>query len=312
MGHSRFATAIILVILGSGFGVSSVAGAPVRVVATTSDFAAIARAVGGSAVEVESLVRGDQDPHAVEVRPSLILKVSRADLFIQGGAGLEAAWVSAVVTAARNPRIQPGVPGFLDLSTGIELRDVPTERLDRSRGDVHPDGNPHYWLDPENGFRIAGMIADRIETLIPDKRDEIRRNERAFGDGLREGIVRWHQAMAPFRGTAIVTYHDSWRYLTERFGLTVVGHLEPKPGIPPSPAHLDRLIHAAREAKVRLIVTEPFFSKATAGLVGRQSGAAVLILSPSIGGDKAATGYIELFDSLIGRLADALSERGAP
>jgi ABC-type Zn uptake system ZnuABC Zn-binding protein ZnuA len=280
---------------------------PLKIVTTTEDLAAIAREVGGSLVEVHSLTRGSQDPHHLEARPSLILKASYADLFIEVGADLEVGWVPVLLVAARNPAIQPGAPGFLDASGAIELLEVPVGQVNRSEGDVHPMGNPHYHLDPENGKRIAGEIAERLARLRPGEAAQFDANRTAFVGRLNDAIGRWTAALQPYRGARLVTYHKSWSYFAHRFGLQVAGYVEPKPGIPPSAAHLDQLMQLIKQQKVGVVLMEPYFSRSVPELLVRETGARLLVLPPSVGGAKGITTYIGLFDALVGELATALS-----
>jgi len=283
---------------------------PLKIVTTTEDLAAIAREVGGSLVEVHSLTRGSQDPHHLEARPSLILKASYANLFIEVGADLEAGWVPALLVAARNPAIQPGAPGFLDASGGVELLEAPVGRVSRLEGDVHPMGNPHYHLDPENGKRIAGDIAERLTSLRPGQAAQFDANRKAFVGRLDEAIARWTAALQPYRGARLVTYHTSWSYFARRFGLEVVGYVEPKPGIPPSAAHINQLMQLMNRQKVGVVLMEPYFSRSVPQLLVRETGARLLVLPPSVGGAKGITTYIGLFDALVGELAAALSTGG--
>jgi zinc/manganese transport system substrate-binding protein len=282
--------------------------APLRVVTTTEDLAAIAREVGGPLVEVESLTRGFQDPHFLEARPSLMLKASRADLFIQVGLDLEAGWASALLVGARNPAIQPGSPGYLDASRQIQALEVPTAPVDRSQGDVHPFGNPHYWLDPENGKIIAQTIAQHLVALLPNQSQIVYQREKAFIQKLDEDIARWKDRVEPYRGAKVVTYHNSWTYFARRFGLEVVGYVEPKPGIPPSPAHINQLIALMKRDKVKLILMEPYFSRSIPDLLSRETGAKVLALPPSVDGAEGVKTYFDLFDYLMHQLATVFSE----
>ncbi|MCI0526448.1 MAG: metal ABC transporter substrate-binding protein [Nitrospira sp.] len=283
--------------------------APLHVVTTTEDLAAIAREVGGPLVEVESLARGTQDPHFLEARPSMILKTSRADLFIEMGAELEMGWAPPLLIGARNPAIQPGASGFLDVSNNIELLEVPTGRVDRSQGDVHPLGNPHYQLDPENGKTIAQSIAKKLAALLPNQSETINQNLKEFNRKLDEAITRWKAQMKPYEGTKVVTYHKSWNYLAKRFGLNVIDYVEDKPGIPPSPTHINHLIAAMKQEKPKLIIMEPWFSRSIPDLLSRETGTKVLVLPPTVGGAEGVKTYFDLFNYLISQLTKALSER---
>jgi zinc/manganese transport system substrate-binding protein len=281
--------------------------APLRVVTTTEDLATIAREVGSPLVEVESLTRGSQDPHFLEARPSLMLKTSRADLFIQVGLGLEVGWAPALLVGARNPAIQPGASGYLDAAHNIEPLEIPLGPVDRSQGDVHPFGNPHYWLDPENGKIIAQNIASSLMALLPNQSQMIEQNQKDFVRRMEEAITRWKVQMKPYEGIKVITYHKSWSYFARRFDLDVVGYVEPKPGIPPSPAHINQLITLMKQEKVRLIIMEPYFSRSVPDLLSRETGAKILVLPPSVGGGEGIKTYIDLFDHLIGQLTTAFS-----
>jgi ABC-type Zn uptake system ZnuABC Zn-binding protein ZnuA len=284
--------------------------APLRVVTTTEDLAAIAREVGGSLVQVESLTRGSQDPHFLEARPSMILKVSKADLFIQVGAELEIGWAPPLLIGARNPAVQPGAAGFLEVSNDIELLEIPTSKVDRSQGDVHSSGNPHYHLDPENWKAIAGAIAKKLTLLLPNQSDAIQKNLEGFDRRLNDAIARWKSRMKPHEGTKVITYHKSWSYFARRFELNVIGYVEDKPGIPPSPAHLNQLIATIKQEHPRVLMMEPWFSRAMPDLLSRETGITVVVLPPAVGSEEGMTTYIDLFDRAITRLTAALEERG--
>jgi zinc/manganese transport system substrate-binding protein len=300
---------ILICLLGVVLLEGTALAAPLHVVTTTEDLAAIAREVGSPLVEVESLTRGTQDPHFLEARPSMILKVSRADLFIEIGAELEIGWAPPLLIGARNPAIQPGAPGFLDVSNNVELLEVPTGGVDRSQGDVHPLGNPHYQLDPENGKAIAQSIAKKLTALLPDQSEKINQNLKEFYRRLDDAITRWKNQMKPYEGTKVVTYHKSWSYFTKRFGLNVIDYVEDKPGIPPSPTHINQLIAAMKQEKPKLIIMEPWFSHSIPDLLTRETGAKIVVLPPSVGGVEGVKTYFDLFDHLISQLTKALSER---
>ena len=300
--------AVTAVLIGSLLFVNPTWAAPLRVVTTTEDLAAIVREVGGPLVEVESQTRGTQDPHFLEARPSLILKASRADLFIEIGLGLEVGWVPAVLVAARNPAIQPGASGYLDVSRDIKPLEIPSAPVDRSQGDVHPLGNPHYWLDPENGKVISREIARSLMSLLPDRSQVIEQNQKEFARRLDEAMARWKDRMKPYEAAKVVTYHNSWTYFARRFGLDVVGYVEPKPGVAPSPAHLNQLIALMKQEKAKLIIMEPYFGRSTPDLLSRETGAKVLVLPPSVGGVEGIKTYFDLFDYLADQLTTALSK----
>lgn len=285
---------------------ASPAAAALRIVTTTEDLAALAREVGGDRVEVTALAKGYQDPHFVEPKPSFILAVSRADLLIVVGRELEIGWLPTLITSSRNTKIQPGAPGYLDASLTVKILEIPTGQITRAMGDVHPQGNPHYWLDPGNGRRIALAIRDRLTELDAAGKATFDQRYADFDRRLAAAEARWDAAMAPYRGTKIVTYHRSWPNLMERWGLVVMGYVEPKPGIPPSPSHTLQLITDMKAQNVKLIVVEPYFDKKTPQSVAAQVGGEVLELAPSVGGEKSVTDYIKLFDYDVALLQAAL------
>ncbi len=282
------------------------AASKLRVVATTEDLAALAREVGGDRVQVEAIARGYQDPHFVDPKPSFILKLSRADLLIFVGLQLEIGWLPPLITQSRNRRVQVGAPGYLDVSQYNQILDIPTGVITRAMGDVHPLGNPHYWLDPENGRRSARAIQARLAQLRPEDAAYFQQRFEDFSRRLAEAEKRWDQQMAPYRGTQVVSYHRSWPNFVKRFGLVVVGYVEPKPGIPPTPRHTLRLINQMRRDNIKLILVEPYFDLKTPESIARATGAEVLVLLPSVGGEREVTDYFKLFDYNIGLLTAAL------
>jgi zinc/manganese transport system substrate-binding protein len=300
----RFTTTIAA--LASVLLFATSARAAVKVVATTEDLAAIAREVGGNRVEVTALAKGYQDPHFVEPKPSFILAVSRADLLLVVGRELEIGWLPTLITSSRNAKIQPGAAGYLDASLTVKILEIPTGQITRAMGDVHPQGNPHYWLDPANGRRMAAAIRDRLTQMDGAGKATFDARYADFDKRLAAAEQRWNAAMAPFRGAKLVTYHRSWPNLMERWGLVVMGYVEPKPGIPPSPSHTLQLIADMKSQGVKLIVVEPYFDKKTPQSVAAQVGGEVLELAPSVGSEKSVTDYIALFDYNVGLLQAAL------
>lgn len=270
--------------------------AELRVVGTTEDVAAIAREVGGDKVKVDALARGYQDPHFVEAKPSFILILARADLLIAVGRELEISWLTPLVTQSRNARIQPGSPGYLDASQSVRILDVPAGPVTRAMGDVHPSGNPHYWLDPGNGRRMAQAMKAKLSELDRANAAYYEQRYADFDRRLAEGERRWDAAMAPYRGLKIVTYHRSWTNFADRFQLDVIGYVEPKPGVPPSPQHTINLIKEMKARNVKILLVEPYFDLKTPNSIGRETGAHVLVMPPSTGGEKVITDYVKLFD----------------
>jgi ABC-type Zn uptake system ZnuABC Zn-binding protein ZnuA len=276
----------------------------VRVVTTTTDLASIARAVGGERVEVTALAAGFQDPHFVDAKPSFLLRLQKADLFLQAGLELEAGWAPTLLANARNPKLLPGGPGFVDASTGIERLEVPTA-ADRSAGDIHPYGNPHYWLDPANGARIAANIAAGLKRVDGAGAAAYDAGYAAFARDLDAALARWTAAAQPLAGVPVVAYHNLFPYLQRRFGFRAVAFVEPKPGIPPSGRYLAELAETMRRDRVEVILTSTFYDQKTAKLLAQLAGAEVVTLASSVEGVPEATDYFALFDENLERLLAA-------
>jgi ABC-type Zn uptake system ZnuABC Zn-binding protein ZnuA len=277
-----------------------------NVVATTEDLASIAREVGGDRITVESIARGYQDPHFVEAKPSFILKLQKADLLIVVGRELEIGWLPPLIQQSRNARVQAGAEGYLDASQGVRILDIPTGQITRAMGDVHPLGNPHYWLDPENGRAIATSISGKLSQFRPNDRAYFEQRLAAFGAKLTEAEKRWLALLAPYKGTKVVTYHRSFPNFADRFGLDIVGYVEPRPGIPPSPSHTLDLIQEMKRQNIKLILVEPYFDLKTPESIARATGATVLVVPPSVGGVKEAGDFFALFDYNVTLLVNAL------
>jgi zinc/manganese transport system substrate-binding protein len=276
---------------------TSPAADKLKVVATTPDFAAVARAVGGDRVEVTALARPTEDPHFVDAKPSHIITLNHADVLIEGGADLEVGWLPPLMDGARNPKIALGAPGHIRASEGIQLLDVPAV-LDRSQGDVHGAGNPHLMMDPANARLVAQRVADTFCGLDAPSCSTYRANLDAFQAQLDAKTQEWTVALAPFKGMPIVTYHTTWRYFAERFGLVSEIFLEPKPGIPPSPPHLAEVIQQMNERKIRLVLVEPFQSRKTAEAVAARTNAVVVDVCQFPGGlPGTENDYIALIDA---------------
>jgi zinc/manganese transport system substrate-binding protein len=290
---------------------ASSARATVNVVASTEDLAAIAREIGGDKVKVEFIGRGYQDPHFVEAKPSFILKLAKADILIVVGRELEIGWLPPLIQQSRNAKIQPGADGYLDASLTAKILEMPTSQVTRAMGDVHPLGNPHYWLDPDNGRRIAKATEAKFSAVSPGDAAYFQARYSDFDKRLADAEKRWDAEVAPFKGLKIVTYHRSWPNFAERFGLDVVGYVEPKPGIPPSPSHTLELIQEMKRQNVKILMVEPYFDLKTPESIGRETGAKVLVMSPSVGGEKEVVDYIGLFDYDIKKLVAALKDAGA-
>src|SRR6188768_1008769 len=301
---------IVCAALAAAFSASPARAATIKIVATTQDLEALAKEVGGDKIEAESLAKGYQDPHQVEPKPSFILKLNKADLLIVVGRELEIGWLPALINQARNPKVQAGADRYLDASLSAHILEIPTGQITRAMGDVHPQGNPHYWLSPENGRRIAKAIQQKLSAISPADAAYFAQRYADFDRRLSEGEKRWTAALAPYKGAKIVTYHRSWPNFAEVFNLDVVGYVEPKPGIPPSPAHQLDLTEEMKRQNIKIILVEPYFDLQTPNKIARDTGAKVLVMTPSVGGVKEATSYTALFDYDVNLIVSTLKGAG--
>ena len=283
----------------------------INVMAATEDLASIAQEVGGDRISVDSIARGYQDPHFVEAKPSFILKLQRADLLVVVGRELEIGWLPPLIQQSRNAKIQPGADGYLDASLQAKILEIPQGQITRAMGDVHPLGNPHYWLDPENGTIIAREIAAKLGQMRPGDKGYFEQRLADFSRRLDEAEKRWLAALAPYKGIKVVTYHRSFPNFADRFGLDVIGYVEPRPGIPPTPQHTLDLINEMKRQNVKVVLVEPYFDLKTPQSIGRETGAQVLVMPPSVGGTKDITDYFKLFDYNTNLLVNAIKASGA-
>jgi zinc/manganese transport system substrate-binding protein len=277
----------------------------IRVVATTTDLKALTEAVGGGLVDVDALARGNQNPHDLEVRPSLMVKLRRADVLVVNGLELDQ-WADAVVHGANNPKVIAGAPGRVDASAGILVLEVPKTRVDRSMGDVHPVGNPHYSLDPGLAPAVTANILEGLARLAPEYRAQFERNRTEFLGRVEQAMPGWAAALAPFKGAPVVVYHTQWAYLLARFGLMQVGTVEERPGIHPTPSHLTRLIQVMKDAKVKVVIVEPWSDYKLAERVAREAGARAVVLATAVGALKGTDSYLDAVDYNVKTLAQAL------
>lgn len=277
------------------------------IVTTIPDFADFARIIGGDRASVTSLMRGDQDPHAVEPRPSMVMQVKKADVLIRVGMDLDL-WVESLIDASRNANVMKEARGYLDASQKTAKLEVPEGKIDGSMGDIHIYGNPHYWTDPENIGSILDQILSKLCELRPTDAEYFKQNQLQYSEKLGIATQKWKGVLQPYAGAAIVTYHNSWPYFVRCFGLSIAGFVEPKPGIPPTPAHIAALVEKMKTSKARVIVMEPYFNLKTAQSIAAKAGAKVVILSPSVGGVKGKDSYIDLLEYNVNHLADALRD----
>ena len=276
-----------------------------RVVTTIPDLKALVEEVGGDLVDVESLARGTQNAHEVEIRPSLMLRLRRADLFFENGLELDA-WSDVAVLGANNPKIVRGAPGRVDVSRGVQVLEVPSARVDRSMGDVHPLGNPHYSLDPGLAPIVTQNILDGLVRVAPELRATFEKNRAAFLARLEEAMVRWTKTLEPVRGAKVVVYHPDYIYFLTRFGIVQAGMVEDRPGIPPSPQHLAQLIRQMKDERVKVILVQPWSDLKLAQRVAEEAGARAVVIPTMVGGVKGAETYMGTIDYNVTALAQAL------
>lgn len=301
----------LVLALGALLSTPHIGSAPAKtlnVVATTPDLAALAKAIGGDAVDVKSLAKPTEDPHFVDAKPSHVVTLNRADVLIDGGAELEMGWLPPLLESARNDKIAAGAAGRVSASLGIHMLEVPTS-FDRSKGDVHAMGNPHFLLDPQNVRLVVTQIAEHLAKVDPASAALYQGNLKKFLATLDAKSAEWQKALEPYRGAKIVTYHKDFVYLAARYQLNIVENLEPKPGIEPSPVHLASVIGTMRAQKVRVILVQPFQNRKTAENVAQQTDAVVLNLAQQPGVTANTATYFELMDSIVHTLATALQEK---
>jgi len=301
MFHKLTLILVTLVVLLS----SAPAWAKLEVVATTPDLGTIARELGGNDVHVTTMALSTQDPHFVDAKPHLALALSKANLLLLTGAGLEVGWLPTLLTGSRNPDIQAGGPGYLDCSSLVPLLQVPTTAVDRSQGDIHPQGNPHFSYDPRRVEALAVGIGKRLGELDSAHKSGYFARTKSFLEALRAARARWEARLSKARGQKIIAYHDSLPYLADWLGLEVVEHVEPKPGIPPNPSHIAHVLEVARTAKVRVLVQQAYYPSGTSKLIADKSGATFLQI-PGYPDFTQAQTYTAYMDDLVAKLAKAL------
>src|SRR5436189_992082 len=294
---------ILVITLITG-GITLHAGT-IKVVTTTTDMKSIAEFVGGKNVSVSSIATGYQNPHFVDPKPSYIISLTKADLFVTVGLDLETGWSPQLLSSSRNTKIQKGAAGYVDASEGIGLLQVPTS-INRAEGDIHIYGNPHYWLDPLNGKVIARNIANGLERVDPSNKSTYEDNLQAFFNKIDAKMKEWQSKMASFKGSKIIAYHNEWVYFETRFGLKIVDFMEPKPGIPPSPSQLVKVINEIKSNGIKVIISSPYFTTSSSDMVSKQTGAKELTLATSVGAFDSIKNYFDLFDYDINQIITSL------
>ena len=284
------------------------AQAALRIVTTTQDLAAIASAIGAEQVQVQSLTLGTRDPHFAAAKPSMIRKVFRADLLLVIGADMEIGWLPSLLQSARNAQVQPGNPGYLNLSSVIPLLGKINGPVSRAMGDVHAKGNPHYWLDPRNGVRMAQAIANRLGELDPTHRDKYQQRFKTFAQTMDNKLPAWRAELIPLKGKSVIAYHKSFIYLADAFGFHTVDEIEPKPGISPSAASLSGLVTRIRDDGIDLLIIEPYYERRSARYLSEQTGIRVAVLPQSVGAQPGINTYFDLFDAIVTALKNPKEE----
>ena len=277
----------------------------IKVVTTLTDLRSITEMIGGDKVSVTSIATGYQNPHFVDPKPSYIISLSNADMYVTIGLDLETGWSPQLLASSRNTKIQKGSAGYVDASEGISLFQVPTA-ANRAEGDIHIFGNPHYWLDPLNGKVIARNIANGLERVDPADKATFEANLQTFYNNIDVKLKEWAAKMAPFKGTKIIAYHNEWVYFEKRFGLQIVDFMEPKPGIPPTPSQLVKVINEIKSNNIKVIISSPYFSTSSSDVVSKQTGVKALTMATSTGAFPTVKNYFDVFDYDINLLTAAL------
>lgn len=277
----------------------------IKVVTTTTDTKSIAEFIGGDKITVSAIATGYQNPHFVDPKPSYIISLSNADMYITLGLDLEAGWSPQLLSSSRNNKIQKGAPGYVDASEGVNLLQVPSSAT-RAEGDIHIYGNPHYWLDPLNGKIIARNIANGLERVDPANKALYEANLKAFDDKIDVKLKEWFGKFYPYKGTKVIAYHNEWCYFENRFTLKIIDFMEPKPGIPPTPSQLVKVINEVKDNNIKIIISSPYFSTSSSDVVSKQTGVKALTLATSVGAFDQIKTYFDLFDYNIDLLVNSL------
>ncbi len=287
------------------FFICSITYAQIKIVTTIPDLKSIAETIGGENVEAFSIATGFQNPHFVDPKPSYIVKLSKADMFITVGLDLEIGWVPPLLNSARNAKIQKGAEGYVDASLNIPLLQIPTS-VNKSEGDIHIYGNPHYWLDPKNGKIIAATICSALCKALPGKKLVFQMNLKKFNEAIDGKLKEWETMLSRFKNTKVIAYHNEWPYFEQRFGLVIVDFLEPKPGIPPTASQLAKIINTMKRENIKIIISSPYFTSDAADLAARNANAKVVTLAASVGANAFVKTYVDLFDYNIHQIVSAL------
>jgi ABC-type Zn uptake system ZnuABC Zn-binding protein ZnuA len=283
--------------------------ADLKVATSLSDLASVAQFVGGSHVTATSLCKGYEDPHFVPAKPSLMKAIQNADVFVSVGLELDGGWLPLVIPGSRNPKIQPGAKGFIDASEGVEVLDKPVGTVSRAEGDIHPLGNPHYYSDPLNLVVVADHLAQVFSDLDPANAADYAANAKEFDARMKKAVVGWSAQLEPFKGSSLVTFHENFKYFTNRFGLKVFGTVESKPGIPPSPRYLNDTSEAMKQAGVKVVVYQPYYDADESQQLAKMAGGVAIEIPNEVGGVPEAKDVFSKFDYIVSSLAKTLSQK---
>ncbi|HTR97415.1 MAG TPA: metal ABC transporter substrate-binding protein [Candidatus Acidoferrales bacterium] len=292
-----------------GAGLATPALADLKVATSLTDLASVAQFVGGTHVTAQSLCRGFEDPHFVPAKPSLMKAIQHADVFVSTGLELDGGWLPLVLPGSRNPRIQPGTPGFVDASEGVHVLEKPTGTVSRAEGDIHPLGNPHYYLDPKQLEIVADHLAEVFSRLDAANAADYAANAKKFDERMEASLVKWEQQLAPYKGMSILPYHANFVYFADRFGLKIFGTVEPKPGIPPSPHYINDLAESMKKAGVTVVIYQPYYNADASNEVAKRAGGVALELASEVGGMPNTDDVFAKFDTLVSALAGAFAGR---
>ena len=284
--------------------------ADLKVATSLTDLASVAQHVGGKHVTAQSLCRGYEDPHFVPAKPSLMKSIQHADVFISVGLELDGGWLPLVLPGSRNPKIQQGTAGFVDASEGVNVLEKPTGTVNRAEGDIHPLGNPHYYLDPKALEVVADHLAEVFSKLDAANAAEYAANAKQFDEQMEASLAKWEKTMEPYKGASVVTYHKNFVYFAERFGLKLFGNVEPKPGIPPSPHHIQELAEAMKQAGVKVVVYQPYYNADASNEVAKRAGGVAVEVPTEAGGVPGTDDVFAKFDTMVSSMAGALSGKG--
>jgi len=302
----KFLTRFTLV-LGIGTLAATPALADLKVATSLTDLASVAQYVGGKHVSAQSLCRGYEDPHFVPAKPSLMKAIQHADVFISTGLELDGGWLPLVLPGSRNPKIQPGAKGFVDASQGVDVLEKPTGTVSRAEGDIHPLGKPHYYLDPKALIVVADHLAEVFSNLDPANAADYAANAKQFDGQMSDSLARWEKQMEPWKGASIVPYHKNFIYFAERFGLKLFNTVEPKPGIPPSPHHIDDLAQAMKQAGVKVVVYQPYYNADASNEVAKRAGGVAVEVPTEAGGVPGTDDVFAKFDVMVSSISRALA-----